>query len=252
MTPFAFPTFKIYSKSTSYLLVIACLSCIKFPQDLHNTAFDIVFLPHGSFLLDGFSVICHILLTITFVFTRFTFSPLSTGALIQLLYFSCSSAMVFAIKTMSSTYNISCNVPTFISSEQHQSQWQTTVVIKLIPGVLQRLPQTLQINVFQLSLLSGTFVLAHHFFNLIFWNTFPCHCPFHNFPRNSIKCFFLIYKERVQLLLLSYVFFLYPPKNKDLISCTFTWQKVELHIIYRKKCSHSFLKYLFKNIHCMF
>ena len=39
------------------ILIFAHLPFIKFPHDLHNSAFNIVFLPlmpHGSFLLDGF------------------------------------------------------------------------------------------------------------------------------------------------------------------------------------------------------
>ena len=120
-------------------------------------AFAIVFLPqmpHGSFLLDGFILMCPILLTITFVFTRFAFRTLLSSALFQVLNIFCCPAIVRAIKTKSSACNISCNVPSFISSEQHQSQWQTTVVIKLIPDVLHRLPLTLLINVLELSSLS--------------------------------------------------------------------------------------------------
>ena len=47
------------------LLVFAHHPCIQYPQDLHNTTFAIVFLPqmpHVNFLLDGFIVICLILL----------------------------------------------------------------------------------------------------------------------------------------------------------------------------------------------
>ena len=68
------------------LLIFAHLPCIKFPQYLHNTAFNIVFppqMPHESLLLDGFTVTCPILVTVTFLFIRFTFRPLLSSALFQ-------------------------------------------------------------------------------------------------------------------------------------------------------------------------
>ena len=87
-------------------------------------------------------------------------------------------------------------------------------------------------NVFQLSHFFGTFVQSHHCSNQCFRNNIPSHCPFHSFPQISIKCFFLINKAHVQLLSISYVFFLYPYQNEDCINCTITWHKAELHIIY--------------------
>ena len=84
-------------------LIFAYVPCIQFPLDLHNAACTIVFLPqmpHGSFWLDGFTVAGPILLTMTFVFTRFTFRPLLLSALFQLWNISCSSAMVSTTKTI--------------------------------------------------------------------------------------------------------------------------------------------------------
>ena len=96
------------------LLIFAQIPCIQFPHDFQNTEFAIVFLPqmlHGSFMLDGYILICPILLSITFVFTRFTFRPILSSALFQVSNYFCSFTMISAIRTKSSAYSNSCNVP---------------------------------------------------------------------------------------------------------------------------------------------
>ena len=65
--------------------------------------------------LAGFILICPILLTITFVFTRFTFRNLFSSVLFPLYNFSYRYAAVSPIKTKSSAYNVSYNMPSFIS-----------------------------------------------------------------------------------------------------------------------------------------
>ena len=114
--PFALPTFKIYCKSITYPFN---LPCIQFPQELHNTAFNIVFLPqmpHGSFLLAGFTVTCPNLLTITCpnLLTITRFYKIHFQAFILKCTFP-NIIFLSSIKTISSAYNISCHVPTFIS-----------------------------------------------------------------------------------------------------------------------------------------
>ena len=55
--PLHFLHLKSFASLLVTILIFAHLPCIQFPQDLHNTAFTIVFLPqmpHGSFMLDGF------------------------------------------------------------------------------------------------------------------------------------------------------------------------------------------------------
>ena len=100
------------------ILIFAHLLCIQFPSVLHNIVFANVFLPqmpHRSSLIDGFTLICQILLAIIFVFNWFTFMPLLSSALFQLWNFSCCFAMVFAINTRTLEDNISCNILSLIS-----------------------------------------------------------------------------------------------------------------------------------------
>ena len=158
VTPFAFPTFNIYCKSKSVNpLLFSHLPCIQFPQHLHNTACDIVFLPqmpYGSFLQYGFTVTCQILLTITFVFIRFTFRPLLSSSLSNHKNFLLFCHAPLYQDFIQYFYNIFCNMPSFISFVTTSARMAITVVIKLIHDVLQSLPQTLQKYVFQLSIFS--------------------------------------------------------------------------------------------------
>ena len=66
MTPFALPASRMYHKSICHSLLFVHHPCIQFLQNLHNTAFAIVFLPqmpHG-FLLDSFMMIGPILINV--------------------------------------------------------------------------------------------------------------------------------------------------------------------------------------------
>ena len=116
---FCNPAFKNYCKSICRRFNLAHHSCIQFTQYSQNTAFSKKFLPqmpHGSFWLDGFLLIHPISHTITLVLARFTFRPLLSSALFQIQNFFGSSAMVSNIKTTSSAYNISYNIPSISCS----------------------------------------------------------------------------------------------------------------------------------------
>ena len=117
ITLFAFPTLKIYCKSIYHPLNPFASSMYPDSTRLNNTAFAIVFLPempHGPFFLDDFILMFQILLTIAFVFTSLTFRPLLSSAYVNYKTFFCRSSIVSDIKTNSSTYYISCSVPSFI------------------------------------------------------------------------------------------------------------------------------------------
>ena len=108
--PFELPTVKIYASLFVSLLILAQLPCIQLPQDLHNTAFTIIFLPqmlHGSFLLDGLILIYSILLIIAFVsilqkFLSFSLpNPRLSSEIYQML-FSNLQNILFSLATNSS------------------------------------------------------------------------------------------------------------------------------------------------------
>ena len=188
VTPIAFPTLISVESLFVTLLIFIHLLCTRHPHDSHNTAFAIVFLPqmsHGSFLLDGFILIYPIILTMTLVFTRFTFRPLLSSAPFKKI--SSVTSWIPPSKLKKSAYSIPCNVPTLSRSLQPQSQWQTTVVIKPIPRVLQRLPHTLQINVLKIHLCLFTFIQAHRCSNQYSWISFLSHFPINKFPWNFVK-----------------------------------------------------------------
>ena len=204
---------------------------------------------HGNVLPDGIIVICPILLTITFVFTRFTFRPSLSSALFHPLCFSCSSALLSAIKTMSLTYNISCNMSSFISLVATSTTMANNGGDKTDPWCTPTFTSSSSdkcVPTFTL-----IFAQAHYCCNKYAWNIFLPHCQFLCFPRNYVKCLFQIFIVHVQRLLFSLVFFLYSPQNESCINCTFSWHKAELHIIHRYNFSHSFLRYVFNNFHCM-
>ena len=114
----------ICRKSICTLLIFIYLLCNRHPHDSHNIAFAIVFLPqmsHGSFLLDGLILIYPIILTMTLVFTRFTFRPLLSSAPFKKI--SSVTSWIPPSKLKKSAYNIPCNVPTLSRSLQPQIQW---------------------------------------------------------------------------------------------------------------------------------
>ena len=123
VTPIAFPTLISVECLFVTLLIFIHLLCTRHPHDSHNTAFAIVFLPqmsHGSFLLDGFILIYRIILTMTLVFTRFTFRPLLSCAPFPKNF---SVPPLFPLsKLKKSAYSIHCNVPTLSRSLQPRSQ----------------------------------------------------------------------------------------------------------------------------------
>ena len=122
MTPFAFPTFKSIARLLVTLLIFAHLPHIQFPQDLHNTAFAVVFLPqmkHGSFLLNCYTVIYIVILPNhthhNLHFHQIHIQAYTLKCTFPMINLFWSYAVVSAIKAKSSACNFSYNTPSFIS-----------------------------------------------------------------------------------------------------------------------------------------
>ena len=94
------------------LLTLAHLPCFHLPHFTHNTEFAVTRfpqMPHGSILRTVTSPSAP--LTNTFVFPRFTFSPLLSNASFYFQNFSLSPSIISLIRTKSSAYNISLIEP---------------------------------------------------------------------------------------------------------------------------------------------
>jgi len=69
-------------------------------------------------------------------------------------------------------------------------------------------------------------------------------------PRYSIKCFFQIYKSKLELLSFTPIFILHLPYCKDCISSSFPWHKSKLHSINLYFLSDPSFQHTFYHFHC--